>query len=175
MATFVLVVDTSLNVSIASVVQDLDTTVSGVQSAIALEALVSAAFILLGGKVGDLIGRKRAYVLGLLGCAIGAPAMAFAQSPTPSCWQRSPSASPLWRNRALCPGGDQQRVAQRLEDDAQVMANTQLEQLADDRTRSARRSTDVLRNAPIPCRKAELCSPRRPLGRAARRPLRWAP
>ena len=47
MAMFVLVVDTSLmNVSISAVVRDLDTTVSGVQSAIALEALVSAAFIL---------------------------------------------------------------------------------------------------------------------------------
>ncbi|MFC4605796.1 MFS transporter [Rhodococcus kronopolitis] len=83
MAMFVLVVDTSLmNVSISSVVRDLDTTVSGVQAAIALEALVSAAFILIGGKVGDLIGRKRAYVLGLLGYAVGASAMAFAQSLT---------------------------------------------------------------------------------------------
>ena len=83
MAMFVLVVDTSLmNVSIAAVVDDLDTTVSGVQSAIALEALVSAAFILIGSKVGDLIGRKRAYVLGLLGYAIGALAMALSQSLT---------------------------------------------------------------------------------------------
>ena len=83
MAMFVLVVDTSLmNVSISSVVHDLDTTVSGVQSAIALEALVSAAFILIGSKVGDLIGRKRAYVLGLLGYAIGALAMALSQSLT---------------------------------------------------------------------------------------------
>jgi EmrB/QacA subfamily drug resistance transporter len=83
MAMFVLVVDTSLmNVSISAVVRDLDTTVSGVQSAIALEALVSAAFILIGSKVADLIGRKRAYVLGLLGYAIGALAMALAQSLT---------------------------------------------------------------------------------------------
>jgi EmrB/QacA subfamily drug resistance transporter len=83
MAMFVLVVDTSLmNVSISSVVKDLDTTVSGVQSAIALEALVSAAFILIGSKVGDLIGRKRAYLLGLLGYAVGALAMAVAQSLT---------------------------------------------------------------------------------------------
>jgi MFS family permease len=83
MAMFVLVVDTSLmNVSISAVVHDLHTTVSGVQSAIALEALVSAAFILIGGKVGDLIGRKRAYVLGLLGYAVGATAMVFAQSLT---------------------------------------------------------------------------------------------
>jgi MFS family permease len=83
MAMFVLVVDTSLmNVSISAVVRDLDTTVSGVQSAIALEALVSAAFILIGSKVGDLYGRKRAYVLGLLGYAVGAAAMTLAQDLT---------------------------------------------------------------------------------------------
>jgi EmrB/QacA subfamily drug resistance transporter len=83
MAMFVLVVDTSLmNVSIANVVEDLHTTVSGVQSAIALEALVSAAFILISSKVGDLIGRKRAYVLGLLGYAVGALAMTLAQNLT---------------------------------------------------------------------------------------------
>jgi EmrB/QacA subfamily drug resistance transporter len=80
MAMFVLVVDTSLmNVSISAVVEDLGTTVSGVQSAIALEALVSAAFILISSKVGDLIGRKRAFVLGLLGYAVGALAMTLAQ------------------------------------------------------------------------------------------------
>ena len=65
MAMFVLVIDTSMmNVSISAVVKDLGTTVSGVQSAIALEALVSAAFILINSKIGDLIGRKRAYVIG---------------------------------------------------------------------------------------------------------------
>src|SRR5262245_61316018 len=80
MAMFVLVVDTSLmNVSISAVVHDLKTTVSDVQSAIALEALVSAAFILIGSKIGDLFGRKRAYVLGLLGYAAGAVAMTVAQ------------------------------------------------------------------------------------------------
>jgi predicted MFS family arabinose efflux permease len=83
MAMFVLVVDTSLmNVSISSVIRDLQTTASGVQSAIALEALVSAAFILIGSKVGDLIGRKRAYILGLLGYATGAIAMTVAQNLT---------------------------------------------------------------------------------------------
>ncbi len=83
MAMFVLVIDTSLmNVSISKVVHDLHTTVSAVQSAIALEALVSAAFILINSKVGDLIGRKQAYVLGLLGYAVGALAMTLAQSIT---------------------------------------------------------------------------------------------
>ena len=83
MAMFVLVVDTSLmNVSISAVIDDLDTTASGVQSAIALEALVSAAFILINSKVGDLIGRKRAYVIGLVAYAVGALAMTVTQSLT---------------------------------------------------------------------------------------------
>ena len=80
MAMFVFVIDTSLmNVSISAVVRDLDTTVSEVQSAIAVEALVSAAFILIGSKVADLWGRKRAYVLGLGLYATGAIAMTVAQ------------------------------------------------------------------------------------------------
>ena len=80
-AMFVLVVDTSLmNVSISAVVRDLDTKVSAVQGAIALEALVSAAFILISSKLGDLFGRKRAYVLGLLAYALGALAMTLAQN-----------------------------------------------------------------------------------------------
>jgi EmrB/QacA subfamily drug resistance transporter len=81
MAMFVLVIDTSLmNVSISAVIKDLHTTASGVQSAIALEALVSAAFILTNSKMGDLIGRRRAYVIGLLAYAVGAVAMTLAHS-----------------------------------------------------------------------------------------------
>ena len=81
MAMFVLVIDTSMmNVSISAIVNDLETTVSDVQAAIALEALVSAAFILIGSKIGDLYGRKRAYILGLLGYALGAMTMALTNS-----------------------------------------------------------------------------------------------
>src|ERR1700722_4993491 len=81
MAMFVLVIDTSLmNVSISSVIRDLHTTASGVQSATALEALVSAAFILTNSKMGDLMGRRRAYVIGLLAYAVGAVAMTLAQN-----------------------------------------------------------------------------------------------
>ncbi len=67
LAVFVLVVDTSNNKHLhLRDVQDLGTTVAAVVPAIALEAFVSAAFILIGGKMRDLFGRKRAYVLGLL-------------------------------------------------------------------------------------------------------------
>src|SRR6186997_1865018 len=84
MAMFVLVVDTSImNVSISAVVRDLGTTASGVQTAIALEALVSAAFILISSKLGDLFGRKLAYTLGLLAYAVGATAMVLADSLLP--------------------------------------------------------------------------------------------
>ena len=83
MAMFVLVVDTSImNVSITAVATDLDTTVNSIQSAIALEALVSAAFILINSKLGDIMGRRRAYVLGLLAYAVGALAMTLTQSVT---------------------------------------------------------------------------------------------
>lgn len=81
MAMFVLVVDTTImNVSISAVAESLDASVSSIQSAIALEALVSAAFILINSKLGDLMGRKRAYVIGLLAYAVGALAMTLAQS-----------------------------------------------------------------------------------------------
>src|SRR4029079_1254178 len=80
MAMFVFVIDTSfMNVSISAVVRDLDTPASGLQAAVALEALVSAAFILIGSKLGDLFGRKRAYVTGLVLYSSGAIAMVFAQ------------------------------------------------------------------------------------------------
>jgi hypothetical protein len=78
---FVFVIDTSfMNVSISAVVHDLDTTVSAVQAAVTTEALVSASFILISSKVGDLFGRKRAYVVGLVFYAAGALAMVVAQS-----------------------------------------------------------------------------------------------
>lgn len=53
LATFVVVVDnTIMNVSINALVNDLNTTISGVQAAISLNALVMAAFVMMGGKLG---------------------------------------------------------------------------------------------------------------------------
>ena len=100
-AMFVLVVDTSLmNVSISAVVHDPGTTVSGVQSAIALEALVSAAFILISSKLGDLFGRKLAYTLGLLAYAVGATAMVL---PKTCGWSSSSGPSwAAWAPRCCC-------------------------------------------------------------------------
>src|SRR5512139_523715 len=66
-AQFIMVLDTTvMNVSISQVAADLNTTVVGMQTAITLYTLVMAAFMLLGGKLGDRWGAKRAYAVGLL-------------------------------------------------------------------------------------------------------------
>src|SRR3954470_15365494 len=65
-AQFVMVLDTSvMNVAISQIVDDLDTTIQGVQTAITLYTLVMAAFMLLGAKLGDILGRNRAFAIGL--------------------------------------------------------------------------------------------------------------
>jgi MFS family permease len=64
---FLMALDSSvMNVSIATVADDLDTSISGIQSAIVLYTLVMAMLMVTGGKVGSMIGRKRAFLLGLL-------------------------------------------------------------------------------------------------------------
>jgi MFS family permease len=65
-AQFVMVLDTTvMNVSISEVVADLDTTVPQVQLAITAYALVMAAFMLTGAKLGDMYGRRRIFAIGL--------------------------------------------------------------------------------------------------------------
>jgi MFS family permease len=64
-AQFLMTLDTSvMNVAIATVAKDTNTTVTGVQTAITLYALVMAALMITGGKIGALIGRKRALSMG---------------------------------------------------------------------------------------------------------------
>ena len=64
---FIYVIDTTImNVSISALVEDLDTTVGGVQAAITLYTLTMAAFMLTGGKLGDIWGSKRAFRIGLI-------------------------------------------------------------------------------------------------------------
>ena len=62
---FVMTLDSSvMNVSIATVAKDVGTTVTGIQTAITLYTLVMAMLMIPGGKVGSLIGRKRAFSIG---------------------------------------------------------------------------------------------------------------
>jgi MFS family permease len=60
---FLITLDTSvMNVSIATVAKDVDTTVTGIQGAITAYTLVMAALMITGAKIGAMIGRKRAFV-----------------------------------------------------------------------------------------------------------------
>lgn len=71
-AQFIMVLDTTvMNVSITQVVADLNTTVTGLQTAITFYTLVMAAFMLLGGKIGDRWGAKRAFAVGLIIYGLG--------------------------------------------------------------------------------------------------------
>ncbi len=71
-AQFLMTLDTSvMNVSIRQVANDLGTTVTGIQTAITLYTLVMAAFMITGGKIGALIGRRRAFAIGLVVYATG--------------------------------------------------------------------------------------------------------
>ncbi len=64
---FLMALDSSvMNVSIATVADDLGTTITGIQTAIVLYTLVMAMLMVTGGKIGSIIGRKRAFLLGLV-------------------------------------------------------------------------------------------------------------
>jgi len=68
---FLMTLDSSvMNVSIATVAKDVGTTVTGIQTAITFYTLVMASLMITGGKVGQILGRKRAFAIGCLvyGC-----------------------------------------------------------------------------------------------------------
>jgi MFS family permease len=78
-AQFVMVLDQAvMNVSISQLVIDLDTDVTVIQAVITLYSLVMAMLMITGGKVGDLVGRRRAFVMGLAIYAVGSSITALA-------------------------------------------------------------------------------------------------
>lgn len=76
---FLMTLDSSvMNVSMATVAADLGTTITGIQTAITLYTLVMASLMITGGKVGTIIGRRRAFALGLIIYAAGSLTTALA-------------------------------------------------------------------------------------------------
>jgi MFS family permease len=66
-----MVLDSSvMNVSMATVAKDVGTTITGIQTAITLYTLVMASLMITGGKLGQILGRRRAFALGcvIYGC-----------------------------------------------------------------------------------------------------------
>lgn len=71
-AQFLMTLDSSvMNVSIATVAEDLGTTVTGIQTAITLYTLVMAALMITGGKLGQIYGRQRTFAIGCVIYGIG--------------------------------------------------------------------------------------------------------
>src|SRR3990172_12209385 len=78
-AQFLMVLDQAvMNVSISQLVEDFDTTVTTIQGVITLYSLVMAMFMLTGAKIGDMIGRRRAFVVGLVVYGVGSGITALA-------------------------------------------------------------------------------------------------
>jgi EmrB/QacA subfamily drug resistance transporter len=71
-AQFLMVLDQAvMNVAVSQLVDDFDTTVTTIQVVIALYALVMAALMVTGAKLGDAWGRRRAFAVGLVIYAFG--------------------------------------------------------------------------------------------------------
>lgn len=80
---FLMTLDSSvMNVAIATVAEDLGTTVTGVQTAITLYTLVMAMLMVAGGKIGTMIGRRRAFAIGCVIYGIGSLITALAPNLT---------------------------------------------------------------------------------------------
>ena len=80
---FVMALDTTvMNTAIATVARDVGTDVTGIQTAITLYTLVMASLMITGGKVGEILGRKRAFSIGCVIYACGSLTTALAHSLT---------------------------------------------------------------------------------------------
>ncbi|HMH31246.1 MAG TPA: MFS transporter [Methylomirabilota bacterium] len=80
-AQFVMILDsTVMNVSISTVVKDLDTTVAAMQTSITFYALTMAALMLLGAKLGEVFGRKKIFITGAIIYATGSLVTGLSQN-----------------------------------------------------------------------------------------------
>ncbi|MFE3290800.1 MFS transporter [Rhodococcus sp. NPDC059234] len=76
---FLMTLDSSvMNVSMATVAADVGTTITGIQTAITLYTLVMATLMITGGKVGAIMGRRRAFGVGLVVYGAGSLTTALA-------------------------------------------------------------------------------------------------
>ncbi|MGO4201703.1 MFS transporter [Rhodococcus sp. TAF43] len=80
---FLMTLDSSvMNVSMAMVASDLGTTITGIQTAITLYTLVMATLMITGGKIGSIVGRRRAFAIGLVVYGAGSLTTALAPNLT---------------------------------------------------------------------------------------------
>jgi len=82
-AGFMQLVDISIvNVAIPSIQRDLDATYSQIQWVLAGYQLAFAIMLITGGRLGDIYGRKRLFMIGMAGFTLASALCGLAQSPT---------------------------------------------------------------------------------------------
>lgn len=80
---FLMTLDSSvMNVSMATVAEDVGTTITGIQTAITLYTLVMASLMITGSKIGTMLGRRRAFAIGLVIYGVGSTVTALAPNLT---------------------------------------------------------------------------------------------
>jgi MFS family permease len=67
-----------MNVSMSFVASDLGTSITGIQTAITLYTVVMASMMITDGKIGTIMGRRRAFSVGLIICGTGSPVTSLA-------------------------------------------------------------------------------------------------
>jgi EmrB/QacA subfamily drug resistance transporter len=72
LALAIIVIDTTvLNVALASIIRDFHTTIQNLQWVISAYTLTVAALTITGGRLGDLFGRKRMFIVGAILFGLG--------------------------------------------------------------------------------------------------------
>ena len=80
-AAFMVLLDISIvNVAIPSIQRDLGATFSQIQWVIAGYALAYGVLLITGGRLGDTVGRKRMFILGVAGFTLASALCGAAQS-----------------------------------------------------------------------------------------------
>ncbi len=84
LALAIIIIDTTLlNVSLGNIIRDLHTDIQSLQWVITAYALVLAAFTITGGRLGDLFGRKKMFMIGAIIFAAGSFLASISHTLTP--------------------------------------------------------------------------------------------
>ena len=78
---------TVVNVALPSIARDLHTDIAGLQWTLDAYLVTLTSFLLLGGALGDRLGRKRVFMGGLIAFTIASVACAVAPSSGSWCWR----------------------------------------------------------------------------------------
>jgi EmrB/QacA subfamily drug resistance transporter len=81
MGLFVLMLDsTVINVALPDIARDLDATTAGLQWVVNAYLLVLAAFVVSAGRLGDIVGRRRVFLIGMAAFAGGSVVAALSDT-----------------------------------------------------------------------------------------------